>query len=46
MDDAYYQTEALMLSLKYPGEAVRYGSMGKPSPSSDLDVINADGNCL
>ncbi len=46
IDEAYGQTEALMLSLNYPGEPVRYGSMGRPSPGSDLDVIDAGGQRL
>ncbi len=46
VDEAYGQTEALMVALNYPGEPVRYGSMGRPSPGSDLDVIDANGNRL
>lgn len=46
IDEAYGQTEALMLALNYPGEAVRYGSMGRPSPGTDLDVIDGDGRRL
>jgi acyl-coenzyme A synthetase/AMP-(fatty) acid ligase len=46
IDEAYGQTEALMVALNYPGEDVRYGSMGRPSPGSDLDVIDARGNRL
>lgn len=46
VDEAYGQTEALMVSLNYPGEEVRYGSMGKPAPGLDLDVIDAEGRRL
>lgn len=46
IDEAYGQTEALMVALNYPGEPVRYGSMGLPSPGSDLDVIDAAGRRL
>lgn len=46
IDEAYGQTEALMLSLNFPAEPVRYGSMGRPSPGSDLDVIDAAGRRL
>jgi acyl-coenzyme A synthetase/AMP-(fatty) acid ligase len=46
IDEAYGQTEALMVALNYPGEPVRYGSMGRPSPGSDLEVIDAGGNRL
>ncbi len=46
VDEAYGQTEALMIALNYPGEAVRYGSMGRPSPGSDLAVIDNEGRRL
>lgn len=46
IDEAYGQTEVLMVSLNYPTEPVRYGSMGRPSPGSDIDVIDAAGNRL
>ena len=46
VDEAYGQTEALMVTLNYPTEPVRYGSMGRPSPGSDLDVIDAQGRRL
>lgn len=43
IDEAYGQTEALMLVLNYPTEPVKYGSMGRPSPGSDVDVIDEKG---
>lgn len=46
IDEAYGQTEALMVALNYPAEEVRYGSMGLASPGSDLDVIGPDGGRL
>jgi acyl-coenzyme A synthetase/AMP-(fatty) acid ligase len=46
IDEAYGQTEALMVALNYPGEEVRYGSMGRPSPGVDLDVIDSSGGRL
>lgn len=46
IDEGYGQTEALMVALNYPGEPVRYGSMGRPAPGCDLDVIDANGNRL
>jgi acyl-coenzyme A synthetase/AMP-(fatty) acid ligase len=46
IDEAYGQTEALMVALNYPLERVRYGSMGRPAPGSELDVIDAGGNRL
>ncbi len=46
VDEAYGQTEALMVALNYPAEPTRHGSMGRPSPGSDLDVIDAHGRRL
>ncbi|MFO1291655.1 MAG: acyl-CoA synthetase [Rubrivivax sp.] len=46
IDEAYGQTEALMLTLNFPYEPVRYGSMGRPTPGCDLDVIDAQGKRL
>lgn len=43
VDEAYGQTEGLMLALNYPDEPVRYGSMGRPAPGCELRVIDADG---
>jgi acyl-coenzyme A synthetase/AMP-(fatty) acid ligase len=41
--EAYGQTESLMLVLSIPGESIHYGSMGLPSPGSDVDVIDEHG---
>jgi acyl-coenzyme A synthetase/AMP-(fatty) acid ligase len=41
--EAYGQTETLMVVLSIPGEPVHYGSMGRPSPGSDVDVVNEHG---
>jgi acetyl-CoA synthetase len=46
VDEGYGQTEALMLALNYPGEAVTLGSMGRPAPGCDLAVIDDDGRRL
>lgn len=46
IDEAYGQTEALMLTLNFPCEPVRYGSMGRAAPGCDLDVIDASGQRL
>ena len=46
IDEAYGQTEVLMVALNYPGEPVRYGSMGLPSPGTEMDVIDAGGRRL
>ena len=42
----YGQTEALMVALNYPTEPVRYGSMGRPAPGSEIDVIDSSGRRL
>ena len=44
--EAYGQTETLMLVLNYPGEPVRPGSMGRPSPGSTVAVIDDQGREL
>jgi len=44
--DGYGQTETVLLCGNFPGEEVRPGSMGKPSPGFDLAVIDYDGNEL
>lgn len=46
IDEAYGQTEALMVALNYPNEPVRYGSMGRPAPGSEIDVIDSSGRRL
>lgn len=46
IDEAYGQTEALMVALNYPNQPLRYGSMGRPSPGADLDVIDSSGRRL
>ncbi|MDI6029180.1 AMP-binding protein [Corticibacterium sp. UT-5YL-CI-8] len=46
ISEAYGQTESLMLVLNYPGEPVRLGSMGRPSPGSRIEIIDPAGNVL
>ena len=41
--DGYGQTENTLLVANYPGLTVRPGSMGKPSPSCDVKVVNMEG---
>lgn len=41
--EAYGQTEALMMVLNYPSEPVRLGSMGRPQPGLDIDVVDDAG---
>lgn len=43
IDEGYGQTEALMISYNIPGEPVKYGSMGRPSPGLRVDVIDERG---
>lgn len=44
--EAYGQTEALMMSLNYPSEPLRCGSMGRPIPGMDLDIVDDQGRRL
>jgi acyl-coenzyme A synthetase/AMP-(fatty) acid ligase len=41
--DGYGQTENSLLVANVPGLAVRPGSMGKPTPGHDVDVVDAEG---
>jgi acetyl-CoA synthetase/medium-chain acyl-CoA synthetase len=41
--DGYGQTETVLLCGNFPGEEVRPGSMGKPSPGFDVAVIDHEG---
>jgi acyl-coenzyme A synthetase/AMP-(fatty) acid ligase len=44
LSEAYGQTEALMMVLNYPSEPLRYGSMGRPQPGLDIDIVD-DAGC-
>lgn len=44
--DGYGQTETVLLAGSYPCIEPRFGSMGKPSPGFDIQVIDEDGNVL
>jgi acyl-coenzyme A synthetase/AMP-(fatty) acid ligase len=44
--DGYGQTETVNLVANYPCLPVRPGSMGKPTPGHDVDVIGDDGERL
>lgn len=44
--DGYGQTETVLLCGSFPCIEPRFGSMGKPSPSMDLQVIDENGNIL
>ncbi len=41
--EAYGLTEALMVVLNVPGEPVKFGAMGLPSPGSDVAVVDDKG---
>ena len=42
--DGYGQTENSLLVANVPGTPVRPGSMGKPTPGHEIDVVDEDGN--
>jgi acyl-coenzyme A synthetase/AMP-(fatty) acid ligase len=44
--DGYGQTETILLCCNFPPVEVKPGSMGKPSPTVDVAVIDDDGNPL
>lgn len=42
--EGYDQIEALMLVLNYPTIPVKFGSIGRPSPGCDVDIVDETGN--
>jgi acetyl-CoA synthetase len=44
--DGYGQTETINIVANIPGMEIRPGSMGKPVPGIDLDVIDDEGNVV
>ena len=44
--DGFGQTESSLLTVNFPTTEPRPGSMGKPVPSYDVQVIDAEGNAL
>jgi len=44
--DGYGQTETVNIVSNFPDVPVRFGSMGKPVPGFDVDVINDEGERL
>jgi acetyl-CoA synthetase len=44
--DGYGQTETINIVGNFPGMEIRYGSMGKPVPGFDVDIVDDDGNRL
>jgi acetyl-CoA synthetase len=43
MFEAYGQTEGTVIAGNFPGMDPKPGSMGKPAPGYDVDIIGADG---
>ncbi|MFA6857307.1 MAG: AMP-binding protein, partial [Treponema sp.] len=43
MFEAYGQTEATVIVGNFPGMTPKPGSMGKPAPGYDVDIIDVDG---
>lgn len=41
--DGYGQTETTLQVGNFPGQTVRPGSMGKPAPGYDIDLVTPDG---
>lgn len=44
--DGYGQTETINIVGNFPGVETRYGSMGKPVPGFDINIIDDNGNIL
>ncbi|MHB8918674.1 MAG: AMP-binding protein [Desulfocucumaceae bacterium] len=44
--DGYGQTESVLMVGSFPAFEPRFGSMGKPSPGFDIQVIDEDGSIL
>lgn len=44
--DGYGQTESVLMVGSFPAIEPRFGSMGKPSPGFDIQVIDEDGGIL
>jgi len=44
--DGYGQTESVCLVANYPSEPVKPGSMGRPAPGMDVDIVSDDGQVL
>jgi acetyl-CoA synthetase len=42
--DGYGQTESTVLVANFPGLDIRPGSMGKPVPGYEVDIVDEDGN--
>lgn len=44
LTEGFGQTETPVLLANFPGVAIKPGSMGKPSPDFDVDIVDEDGN--
>ncbi len=42
--DGYGQTESVCMIANYPCMEIKFGSMGKPAPGFDIQVVNDDGD--
>ena len=42
--DGYGQTETVCLVANYPGVPIKPGSMGLPTPGSEVEIVDDDGN--
>lgn len=42
--DGYGQTEMINVVANYPGQTIKHGSMGKPVPGFDIDIVDDDGH--
>ena len=44
--DGYGQTETINIVANFPGVETRFGSMGKPVPGQEVDIVDDSGNVL
>ncbi len=44
--DGYGQTETINLVANFPGQPVKFGSMGRPVPGFDVDIVDDEGRRL
>jgi len=44
ISDGYGQTETINIVANFPGQPVKFGSMGQPVPGFDIEVVDDEGN--
>ena len=44
ISDGYGQTETINIVANFPGQPVKFGSMGQPVPGFDIQVVDDEGN--